>query len=290
MIKMNFDKYFNILYSEADKPKDTEDNVIEDTDSKKSTDNQLNIPDDMDNDSKEIDNMMNSLDDLNVKDTKEKDPDYNIVNTAQDKNIGSDMDFMSDMFNDIFRSTPNEEDIEESDDVDNSNSDLDSLFNASNNDNSENNDIGDDEFDMDAMGGIDDDNSDTTSDDDKTDDKPELQGTDESEVVDNASEIKRKNVLKKKLLSLYNIYRQDIDAWSDLKLPPDKEQIYKPFFDEYKDILDKLNNYILNFTNKDTSFVMLKTLLMFKYLLSVLDAQTKEITDIIFPSKSRKRK
>lgn len=307
-----FPLYYGALFSEAEKEEEKKlDNIedevdeitddiepVEDTD--KTPDNSTDKIDQEDDDLGD-DLDMSALDDLDIKEDKDKgDPDLDPISRkdTDTSSVASKSEDLSGMFSDIFESSTDMDDIETEDDS--QDSDL----------NAEANEL----FDMDTLGGDDGDDTSTELDEDgnpiEGDDNSELdeisdsldeEGNDSdddiygdidsnSEVVDNASEIKRANLVKTKLLGLFNIYDQDIKALTDLKLPADKEKIYKPFLDEYKDLLSQLNDYIVNFTDKDSSFVMMRTLLMFKFLFSTLDNQTKVITDTIFPDKKSRKK
>lgn len=107
--------------------------------------------------------------------------------------------------------------------------------------------------------------------------------TDESAVaaLSPEDELKRKNQCINIMKKIYETYRDKVNRFKELQLPYDKERIYKPIFDKYIKVFDLLSEYILKEMKKDESFKLMRRIVDFNTLFTILDHRLKMVNDWI---------
>lgn len=70
---------------------------------------------------------------------------------------------------------------------------------------------------------------------------------------------------------LYGIYGDKIARFDTIQMPLDKERIYKPILDKYTTVYDLLREYILTKMKIDDSFLLMKRIVDFNTLFTILE-------------------
>lgn len=78
-----------------------------------------------------------------------------------------------------------------------------------------------------------------------------------------------------------DIYKGKIKKFKDFELPTDKEKIYGPVLTSYQDTFDLLEEYILGKMKTDDSFMIMKRIVDYNALFTIINERVVTLTELI---------